>query len=337
MKFKLLCISIFSLVFFPFFALGATSKYEFSASDIQNFDQLLKDLVLPTTEFDKYLKKLSETVDSVPYEGSGETLKLDKKIDAFKSQGKSIDALKGDLIGLLNKSLDPTIPLWKQDPVKKNPVLMPKSGTLAYELMKKYSAVGYSPSNEELTELNRLLVQEEKKIIFIKQEGDVCVSYTKDATKEGENIGDGFLLGGNNHSVGGIASYSLLRYNLADKKASFNEKAAGLGIALRIYTDTQLKQANAISISQVPDACRAKAGDGLLYFKPNKGLPKIAPIVTIAPTIYFSQGSNDTKLTVQPALTFGFLNDFLSVGIGWNLAGPDAGEWFLIAGPSVGF
>ena len=45
-----------------------------------------------------------------------------------------------------------------------------------------------------------------------------------------------------NISVGTVASYSIFRYNLADKKASFNAKAVGGGLSFRYYTDNQLKR-----------------------------------------------------------------------------------------------
>jgi len=239
------------------------------------------------------------------------------------------------VLSLINPLLDPDKKLWTDK--KFGPVLKdPPANSIAKQML---DDIGDRPSLQDVADLNRALLEEKLSPLMEKQEEElVCTSYKKDSPREGENIGDGFFFGQGNHSVGGIASYSLFRYNIADEKASFNEKAAGLGLAFRIYTDNQLRQAGATHISQVPEACRAKPSDGLTYHIAKKGrLAKIAPIVSIAPTIYVSQDKNDNEVTMQPSLTFGFLNDFFSLGIGYNLSGPDSGEWFLIAGPSVGF
>ena len=61
-----------------------------------------------------------------------------------------------------------------------------------------------------------------------------------DWTKSGTEYHPGDL--GTNLSVGSVASYSLVQYNLADKKSSFNAKSAGFGLSFRWYTDDQLEK-----------------------------------------------------------------------------------------------
>lgn len=160
-----------------------------------------------------------------------------------------------------------------------------------------------------------------------------CTSYTK-GPNEGKHIGDWFK----RLSVGNIFNYSLVQYNLADKKAALNTQAAGFGVAFRYYTKNQLAQAGTDDIETVPLSCRARTAD-LLDFNvaPNGELPKIGAAFSLAPTFYVFKDKNENDLGTQLALNLGFLNDFLTIGVGWNLSGPDAGEWFILAGPSVGF
>ncbi|WP_447970199.1 hypothetical protein [Nitrospira sp. M1] len=324
---------------------SASSTHDFSVPDIENYLQLIKDLKTPTTKLDEYLKEKSKQIDSVA-PGGGGTVKLNVKIDGFTPpSGATVDELKSDIVQLLNQALDPAVPLWEEVTITPAPAggkpnkfsLTPSDGTLAYKLWKTYTTPGAkAPSNEEKTHLNRLLIEGEKHIVLKTQETDICVSYRKNPDKEGENIGDS-ILGLDQASAGNITTYSLLRYNLADKKSSFNDQAAGFGLALRWYTEAQLAKANTTKISDVPTACRATTRDIVDYFNPEKGLPKIAPLFSVAPTIFVSQDKDDSMLTVQPALTIGILNDFISMGVGYNLSGPDAGEWFILAGPSIGF
>ena len=273
---------------------------------------------------------------ATPFYKQLNTLASSEKIkDPTDKDGRLKSDVQHHILSIINPLLDPSKKLWNDPqfgPVVKNPPL----NSLAKMMLEDISD---SPTPQDVTDLNRALLEEKLSPLMAKQEEElICTSYQKDSPREGENIGDGFLFGQGNHSVGGIASYSLFRYNIADKDASFNEKAAGLGLAFRIYTDNQLRQAGAIHISQVPEACRAKPSDGLTYHIAKKGrFAKIAPIISISPTIFVSQDKDDNEVTMQPSLTFGFLNDFFSIGIGYNLSGPDSGEWFLIAGPSVGF
>ncbi len=160
-----------------------------------------------------------------------------------------------------------------------------------------------------------------------------CTSYER-AENEGSHIGDLFK----RLSLGSVVNYSVVRYNLADKKSSFNSQAFGFGAAFRYYSAGQLEQANTNDIGTVPLACRARTTD-LLNFNqaPTGELPKIGAAFSFSPTFYVFKDKNENDLGTQLALNLGFLNDFLTVGVGWNLSGGDAGEWFVLAGPSVGF
>ena len=171
---------------------------------------------------------------------------------------------------------------------------------------------------------------------------------------------------GRNWSAGLVFPYSFVRYNLADKKSSINAKALGFGMSFRRYDTDDLaffgnqglkrpystkktgfweefkdefRYASAIyspgdaettSISEIPVGCRAKTTDIL-----NAG-DKISAWFSISPTFYVFQEKEDDDVGVQLALNLGFLNDILSIGVGYNLSGNDAGEWFIMAGPSLG-
>lgn len=160
-----------------------------------------------------------------------------------------------------------------------------------------------------------------------------CTSYTK-PSNEGLNPGDLF----SRLSVGSVANYSVVRYNLADKKSSLNTQGVGFGPAFRYYTKAQLHVAGTDNIANVPAACRAKTEDLLDFFQGVQGeLPKIGAAFSFSPTFYVFKEQDANDLGTQLALNFGFLNDFLTIGVGWNLSGKDAGEWFILAGPSFGF
>ena len=64
---------------------------------------------------------------------------------------------------------------------------------------------------------------------------------------------------------------------------------------------------------------------------------KVGAWVSLQPTFYLSQAENEGELETQLALNLGFMNDLMTVGAGWNLSGENAGEWFVIIGPSFGF
>ncbi len=172
--------------------------------------------------------------------------------------------------------------------------------------------------------------EEDKDVIQISITNGVPASQVCDWVNRPKNtyhyFGDYF----DNFSVGPVASYSLVRYNLADKKSSFNAKSAGGGLSVRWYPSSHLKDFGVNSIKEVPRGCRAQTED---LMPDNK---VVAPL-SFAPTFYLSQGENEGEVETQLAFNLGMLNDLVTVGIGWNLSGKDAGEWFVIIGPSFGF
>lgn len=168
-----------------------------------------------------------------------------------------------------------------------------------------------------------------------------------------------------NWAAGPTLSYSLVQYNLADKKSSLNATAAGAGISFRYYSDAQLanfgesigrprysltqeglqggeltentpppgenqKWAESTQLTDVPSGCRATTYE----FGAEE---KIHSWVSISPTIYAFQEKNADNFAVQFAVNLGFFDDIFTIGAGWNLSGDNAGEWFILAGPSIGF
>lgn len=135
-----------------------------------------------------------------------------------------------------------------------------------------------------------------------------------DWSKSGKEIYAGDL--GQNWSAGPVVSYSLIQYNLADKKTSFNAKSLGAGISFRRYRDKDLrwfgenklgkvssiKEGTAdvgflynthpksdqwsekVSISDIPAGCRAQSTD--LLAEGNK----IVAWISISPTMYVYSG-----------------------------------------------
>lgn len=153
-------------------------------------------------------------------------------------------------------------------------------------------------------------------------------------------------------SVGPAVSYSLIQYNLADKKTSFNARAVGAGLSLRYYSPDDLaflgqnelgrppkpatnpnpaiRYAEDTTIADIPAECRAQTTD-------LKTAGKAVAWLSLSPTMYVFQEGGAEKLGVQFAINLGILNDIFNVGVGWNLSGQNAGEWFILAGPSFGF
>ena len=238
-----------------------------------------------------------------------------------------------------------------QDPPGENPSIEPELDNKTVRLKGKREAI--NAALEELSykpdrnfrgndELNIEIIDDsgtlkESKIISIRVNPDSnegrCINYAKE-TNEGKHLGDL----ASRLSVGSVVNYSVVRYNLADKKSSFNSQAFGFGVAFRYYTPSQLGQAKTNSIKNVPLACRAKTTDLLNFSQaPDGELPKIGALFSFSPTFYVFKDKNENDLGTQLAMNFGFLNDFITVGVGWNLSGGDAGEWFVLAGPSVGF
>lgn len=190
----------------------------------------------------------------------------------------------------------------------------------------------------------------DKKVISIMVNEVSASSRVCDPTKTANGGAYGF---GKYFSAGPSLSYSLVQYNLADKKSSLNAQAAGAGISIRIYSQGQLTNygvrylgrerqpkngqkdpskvyAEDTDIEEIPSGCRSQTFE----FDDEK---KIHSWLSIAPTMYAFQEKNADNFGVQFALNIGFFDDIFTVGAGWNLSGDNAGEWFILAGPSIGF
>lgn len=226
-------------------------------------------------------------------------------------------------------------------------------GTLNFDGQDTLTVVSTDTKKNQATEQANITVTP------VSASSQVC-----DWTKSGSKLYPGDLgtlmkVGGNwlgNWSAGPAASYSLVQYNLADKKSSLNAKALGAGLSFRYYRSDHLahfgekflnrpskpsgpsdpsdpikKYAEDTVIADIPAGCRAQTLD----LTGND--EKIASWYSFAPTMYVFQEENADKLGVQFAFNFGFLNDIFNIGVGWNLSGQNAGEWFLLIGPSYGF
>jgi len=157
--------------------------------------------------------------------------------------------------------------------------------------------------------------------------------------------------GWGNWAVGPTISYSLIQYNLADKKSSLNATAAGVGAAFRFYSSNDLadfgeyqlqrsrkpkganetmKYAEDTTIQDIPPGCRA----GTYDINENT---KISSLFSFAPAVYAFQEKDADDMGVQLAVNIGIMDDIFSFGAGWNLSGDNAGEWFVLFGPSFAF
>lgn len=192
-------------------------------------------------------------------------------------------------------------------------------------------------------------------IIPITVKNFVASSRVCDPNKSTSGGGYGFW---GNWSAGPTISYSLVQYNLADKKSSINAQAAGGGISFRYYSDAELTKFGEMSLSRqrkpkdsvgpfpdpqvggkyaddtdirdVPSGCRAQTYE---FFSEEK----IHSWISLAPTMYAFQEKDADDFGVQFALNIGLFDDIFTIGAGWNLSGDNAGEWFILAGPSIGF
>lgn len=196
----------------------------------------------------------------------------------------------------------------------------------------------------------------DKKVISITVNHVSASSQACDPSKTLNGGAQGFW---GNWSAGPSLSYSLVQYNLADKKSSLNATAAGVGISFRHYDDTELtkfgetylnrsrktkdvqerkgpipdgeqKWAEDTDITDIPSGCRAETYE---FYNEDK----IHSWISISPTMYAFQEKNADDFGVQFAINIGFLDDIFTIGAGWNLSGDNAGEWFILAGPSIGF
>lgn len=212
-------------------------------------------------------------------------------------------------------------------------------GDLNYDGEDKLTVTSTDSNNNTETKVISIMVNE------VSASSRVC-----DPTKTTSGGAQGF---GGNWSAGPTLSYSLVQYNLADKKSSLNAQAAGAGISIRYYGNDQLANfgvrflgrerrpksgpgepnkiyAEDTDITEVPSGCRAQTYD----FYDEK---KVHSWISFAPTMYAFQEKNADNFGVQFALNIGFLDDIFTIGAGWNLSGDNAGEWFILAGPSIGF
>jgi hypothetical protein len=190
----------------------------------------------------------------------------------------------------------------------------------------------------------------EKRTIPITVTQENAASKVCDPTKTTSGGAQGFW---GNLSAGPTLSYSLVQYNLADKKSSLNAQAAGAGISIRYYGNDQLANFGAkylererkpkvgpgepnkiyaedTDITDVPSGCRAQTYE---FYNEEK----IHSWISVSPTMYAFQEKNADNFGVQFAFNIGFLDDIFTIGAGWNLSGDNAGEWFILAGPSIGF
>lgn len=144
-----------------------------------------------------------------------------------------------------------------------------------------------------------------------------------------------------NISVGPTITTQLIRYNFATEKASINAKGIGVGAAFRFYNSNDMAAAPGSTVKdirRIRPKCRANT---LATFEGDAAQYKASSWLSISPTIFASvdevQGSAASEVSVQPALMIGFLRDLINVGVGWNLAGPNRGQVFLLMGIGTGF
>ena len=144
-----------------------------------------------------------------------------------------------------------------------------------------------------------------------------------------------------NISVGPTLTTQLVRYNLATEKASFNARGIGVGAAFRFYNDNDMDASPGTTIRdirRIKPECRATT---LSTFEGDQSQYKASSWLSISPVIFASveesQGNAANDLSVQPAIVFGFLRDLINFGVGWNLAGPNRGQAFLLMGIGTGF
>ena len=146
---------------------------------------------------------------------------------------------------------------------------------------------------------------------------------------------------GPNVSVGPTVSTQLVRYNFATEKASINAKGLGIGAAFRFYNSNDMAAAPGSivkDIRRIRPKCRANT---LATFEGDSAQYKASSWLSLSPIIFASvdevQGSAASEVSVQPAIMVGFLRDLINVGVGWNLAGPNRGQAFLLMGIGTGF
>lgn len=145
---------------------------------------------------------------------------------------------------------------------------------------------------------------------------------------------------GANLSVGPTVTTQLFRYNLATEKASFNTPGLGIGAAFRWYMDNDMSAPpgegkDQKSIRRIKPKCRATTLD---TFGDDTGQFKASSVMSFSPVLFASVAEGGSQeFNLQPAFVVGFLRDLINIGIGFNLAGQNQGEVFLLMGLGAGF
>ena len=156
--------------------------------------------------------------------------------------------------------------------------------------------------------------------------------------KLGESIAIGDT--GDNWSVGPTVTTQLFRYNLATEKASFNTPGLGIGAAMRLYMDNDMTAPpgegdDQKSIRRIKPKCRATTLD---TFGDDTGRFKASSVMSFSPVLFASVAeAGSQEFNLQPAFVIGFLRDLINIGVGFNLAGQNQGEVFLLMGLGAGF
>lgn len=136
---------------------------------------------------------------------------------------------------------------------------------------------------------------------------------------------------GGEWSVGPSVQAQAVRYDFAKKQAGFNN-GVGAGASFRYYKDVKLQSQN-IPVSRIKQECRAST------FRLKNENTIAAPLFSITPTLFASKLDDTSDLIIQPAMMFGFFEDIINVGAGFNLTGRpgEVGNVFLLVSLGMGF
>lgn len=135
-------------------------------------------------------------------------------------------------------------------------------------------------------------------------------------------------------TVGLAALAQIIKYDFAKKKAGFNT-GLGAGASFRFYRDVYVPGQGEVRISRIKSECRATT----FQLRKDTDLPDASPEFSITPVIFATQITGEDNLRVEPALMFGFFEDIINVGTGFNLTGKDGdvGDVFLLLSIGAGF
>lgn len=136
---------------------------------------------------------------------------------------------------------------------------------------------------------------------------------------------------GGEWSVGTSVQAQAIRYDFSTKQAGFNN-GLGAGASFRYYKDVKMAGGN-IPVSRIRQECRASS------FRLKSETTVAAPFFSVTPTIFASKLNDTANLIVQPAIMFGFFEDIINVGVGFNLTGRpgEVGDVFLLMSLGTGF